>query len=78
MPLPNQQMDQDKLSLSTSDVIGSIDDSFKSVAAEKIMENNNAVDVKGCEDDTKTGIFVTLWYVINTRRYSVHFCLKKK
>ena len=54
-------MDQDKLSLSTSDVIGSIDDSFKSVAAEKIMENNNDVDVKGCEDDTKTGIFVTLY-----------------
>ena len=51
-------MDQDKLSLSTSDVIGSIDDSFKSVAAEKIMENNNDVDVKGY-DDTKTGTFVT-------------------
>ena len=59
-------MDQGKLLISASDFIGNIDDSIISVVP-RIMKNTNDndvdVDVKGYEDDAKTGTFVTIKYI---------------
>ena len=60
----------DKLWITISESNDNIDDSFKSVAAVRVIENNNDndvdVDVKGYEDDSddaKTGTFVTIKYI---------------